>query len=137
MSNLKKIGNKLFKQSTELKSHDVELGISQDLKSASKSFQGNIKTGQKVIDSAKKVNIAIRKVLSDSQFYDKYKKITYSNLSDNVKYIQGLMDKAESVAKELGVDEQDIDGFKEAKNFVIDAKNILNNMNKFTLEFDI
>lgn len=137
MSNLKKIGNKLFDKKTELKSHEVELGISQDLKSAAKSFQGNIKTGQKVIDSAKIVNIAIRKVLSDSQFYDKYKKITYSNLSDNVKYVQGLMDKAESIAKDLGVAEQDIDGFKEAKNFVIDAKSILNNMNKFTLEFDI
>ena len=30
MSNLKKIGNKLFKQTTELKSHDVELGTIED-----------------------------------------------------------------------------------------------------------
>ena len=137
MSNLKNIGNKLFKETTELKSHDVELGISQDLKSAVKSFQGTVKTGQKVIDSAKKVNIAIRKIESDAKFYNKYKKITYGDLSDNVKYIQGLMNKAESAAKELGIDEEGIEGFREAKNFVIDAKSILNNMNTFTLEFDV
>ena len=36
MSNLKSIGNKLFKQSTELKSQDVELGLIDDIKSEMK-----------------------------------------------------------------------------------------------------
>ena len=136
MQVVNKVLSKLNKK-TELKSHDVALGFTQDLKAGVKSFQGTIKTGQKVIDSAKKANIAIRKIESDVKFYNKYKKITYDDLSDNVKYIQGLMNKAESVAKELGIDEEGIDGFKEAKNFVIDAKSVLNNMTTFTLEFDI
>lgn len=33
MSNLKNIGNKLFKETTELKSHDVNLGLIQDAES--------------------------------------------------------------------------------------------------------
>ena len=108
MQVVNKVLSKLNKK-TELKSHDVALGFTQDLKAGVKSFQGTIKTGQKVIDSAKKANIAIRKIESDVKFYNKYKKITYDDLSDNVKYIQGLMNKAESVAKELGIDEEGID----------------------------
>tara|TARA_R110000765_G_scaffold284538_1_gene381286 strand:+ start:361 stop:702 length:342 start_codon:yes stop_codon:yes gene_type:complete len=36
MSNLKNIGNKLFKETTELKSQDVELGLIDDIKSEMK-----------------------------------------------------------------------------------------------------
>ncbi len=36
MSNLKSIGNKLFKETTELKSQDVELGLIDDIKSEMK-----------------------------------------------------------------------------------------------------
>ena len=50
MSNLKKIGNKLFKETTELKSHDVELGISED-----------IKRGEKIAQALKNVSNAFSK----------------------------------------------------------------------------
>ena len=47
------------------------------------------------------------------------------------------MDKATAAADELGVDVESLDGFQEAKEFVIDAKSITNSMLTHTLEFDI
>ena len=66
MSNLKKIGNKLFKQTTELKSHEVELGISEDMK-----------RGEKIANALKSVSNAFSK-----EFIDIEKKI--NNLRFNL-----------------------------------------------------
>ncbi len=66
MSNLKKIGNKLFKEATELKSHEVELGISEDMK-----------RGEKIANALKSVSSAFSK-----EFLDIEKKI--NNLRFNL-----------------------------------------------------
>jgi hypothetical protein len=66
MSNLKKIGNKLFKETTELKSQEVELGISED-----------IKRGEKIARALKDVSNAFSK-----EFLDIEKKI--NNLRGNL-----------------------------------------------------
>jgi hypothetical protein len=58
MSNLKNIGNKLFKETTELKSHEVELGVADavmliktDAKSKINSAANNISKAVKEFDS--------------------------------------------------------------------------------------
>ena len=66
MSNLKEIGNKLFKETTELKSHEVELGISEDMK-----------RGEKIANALKSVSNAFSK-----EFIDIEKKI--NNLRFNL-----------------------------------------------------
>ena len=66
MSNLKSIGNKLFKETTELKSQEVELGISEDMK-----------RGEKIANALKSVSNAFSK-----EFIDIEKKI--NNLRFNL-----------------------------------------------------
>ncbi len=54
MSNLKKIGNKLFKQTTELKSHDVELALIDDIRSEMATANKGAIKGIDMIEAAKR-----------------------------------------------------------------------------------
>jgi|SaaInlStandDraft_1057018.scaffolds.fasta_scaffold25116_3 hypothetical protein len=66
MSNLKNIGNKLFKETTELKSQEVELGAADDLAKLTKEFTTFVNKNKSVlkevqkalnlIEEAKKIN---------------------------------------------------------------------------------
>jgi len=132
-SNIEKVYSKLPK--TELAK--VELGIAQDLDSAVKNFNGSLDTADKVVDASIKVNTAIKKVEKEARYYNKYKAIVYQDIPQHIKYVQSLIDKATKAAKELGVSEEEIDGFKAAKIFIIDAKKTLNSLNTNPLNFDI
>ena len=54
-----------------------------------------------------------------------------------MQYIQDLLDRASELANELGVPEEDIDGYKRASDFLIDLKEMSGYLNTHTLEFDI
>ena len=49
-------------------------------------------------------------------FYNKNASITYEKVTQDLKYLKILMDKASSMAKELGVQEENIDGYKKASD---------------------
>ena len=132
-SNIEKVYSKLPK--TELAK--VELGIAQDLDSAVKNFNGSLDTADKVVDASIKVNTAIQKVEKDAKYYNKYKAIVYQDIPQHIKYVESLIDKAAKAAKELGINEEEIDGFKAAKLFIIDAKKTLKDLNNNSLKFEI
>ena len=143
-NNIEKVYSKLpqkkhnfGKHKANLKAQKVALSVADDLEIAVEMGSGTIETAQKVVDIAIKVNNILNNVTDDVRYYNDYKKITYEDLGSNINYIQELMDKASAAADELGIDEQDIKGFNDAKNFLIDAQSISGYMNTHTLEFDI
>ena len=138
MNNYKNVLKHLNKETkVELETQKVELGIAQDLDSYVKNFNSSLDTADKVVEASVKVNVAIKKVEKDARYYNKYATIVYQDVTQNIKSIQSLMSKAENLAKELGVQPEEIDGYKKASNYIIDAKRTLNNLNKNPLNFDI
>ena len=129
--------NKTTNLKTHLKTHKVELGLAQDLQNVAKTMSKTLDTANKVVDASIKVNVALKKVEKDSRFYNKYASITYENVTQDLKYLKTLMDKASSMAKELGVQEEDIDGYKKASDLFLDLKNAAKRMTTNTLDFDI
>ena len=137
-SRLEKVYSKLPNQKVNLKAHKVALGVADDLEDAVSTFtSGTLETAQKVVDIAIKVNNILNNVTDDVKYYNDYAKITYEDLGRHIDYVQELMDKASAAADELGIDEQEIRGFNDAKNFLIDAQSMSGYMTTHTLDFDI
>ena len=137
-SRLEKVYSKLPNQKVNLKAQKVALGVADDLEDAVSTFtSGTLKTAQKVVDIAIKVNNILNNVTDDVRYYNDYAKITYEDLGRHIDYVQELMDKASAAADELGIDEQEIRGFNDAKNFLIDAQSMSGYMTTHTLDFDI
>ena len=139
MNTQKSVYNRLFskEEKTELESQKVELGIVQDLNSAYIQNNSVLDTANKVIDSAFKVNNAIKSVTKDAQYYNKYSSIVRQDINTNIKYIESLLIKAEKNAKELGLDIKNVDDYKKAKKGLQDSKDTLKGLDKNRLEFDI
>ena len=134
---LSKVFSKLSREEVNLESHKVELGLAQDLQNSVKAMSNTLDTANKVVDASIKVNVAIKKVEKDSRFYNKYASITYEDITQNLKNLKTLMDKASTMAKELGVQEENIDGYKKASDLFLDLKNAAKRMTTNTLEFNI
>ena len=137
-SRLEKVYSKLPNQKVNLKAHKVALGVADDLEDAVATFtSGTFETANKVIDIAIKVNNILNNVSDDVKYYNDYRKVTYEDLGNQMSYVKELMDKASAAADELGIDEQEIRGFNDAKNFLIDAQSLSGYMTTHTLDFDI
>ncbi len=137
-SRLDKVLDKMPNKKVDLKAHKVALGLVDELVAIKNGdYQGGIDTARKVVDIAKKVNNTLNNLTEDVRFYNTYSSITYEDIGREIEYVQELIDKATAAADELGVDVESLNGFQEAKEFVIDAKSVLNSMNTHTLEFDI
>ena len=134
---LSKVFSKLSREEVNLESHKVELGLAQDLQNVAKTMSKTLDTANKVVDASIKVNVALKKVEKDSMFYNKNASITYEKVTQDLKYLKILMDKASTMAKELGVQEENIDGYKKASDLFLDLKNAAKRMTTNTLEFNI
>jgi hypothetical protein len=120
MSNLKNIGNKLFKETTELKSHDVELGLSDDLEKLNNNYYSST-------DSA---NGIIKGLLSEARRAES----KIDQAIKNANKIDALIPKVEKAAKDLGVDPNSISELKSSKLAIREAseyKKVLSTINKF------
>tara|TARA_R110002124_G_scaffold225172_1_gene390538 strand:+ start:132 stop:560 length:429 start_codon:yes stop_codon:yes gene_type:complete len=130
--------NKLVRESkTELKAEKVNLGIAQDLRKTAEGVEGSLKTADKIIVIANKVNTTISNLSSDVKFYNKYKELVEKDLESAVKRLKSLKAEAEKAAKELGISVKDIDGYKEAQASLYKSENALGGIEKNRLEFDI
>lgn len=90
MSNLRKIGNKLFKETTELKSHEIELNLINDLKKEYNTAVANLK-------EANKRATTIRSEKSSMQG-------DIAEIMDNVKILNANTEKLESATKKIGLE---------------------------------
>ena len=139
MNILKNVVNRIAESDrrTELASQKVELGIVQDLNSAYIQNNSVLDTADKVIDSAIKVNKAIKSVTKDAQYYNKYSGVVRQDINTSIKYIESLLIKAEKSAKDLGLDIKNVEDYKKAKKGLQDSKDTLKGLDKNRLEFDI
>ena len=96
MSELKTIGNKLFK--TELASHKVDLSLADDIKSEIQKYKG-LKDN---VDKAK--NKAINGIIS----YSDNIRVAYQNANNAV----GMIDQLMAKAKELGLGDTGFESYK-------------------------
>jgi hypothetical protein len=141
MNTEKVVFSKLFKDSNKHKArfnkHKVKLGLAQDLKTTIDDTAGILETGQKVVDIAINVNNELEKLTEDVRFHNKYKEITYDDLSMRATVIEDLMSKVEELASNLGISPEELDGYDIAKNTLIDIQTITSRLNTHTLNFDI
>ena len=115
----------------------VELGLAQDLKKTAEATEGSLKTADKVIGIADKVNSTIKNLSSDVKFYNKYKELVEKDLESAVKRLKSLKSEAEKGAKDLGLDVKDIDGYKEAQASLYKSENALKGIENTRMDFDI
>ena len=137
MNTQKRVFNTLFNKSYKLNKHKTQLGVSQDLVSVVENGKGIIETAQKTVDIAINVNIQLEKLTDDVRFYNDYRKISYDDINRQTSLINDLMSKAENLANELGVDPEKIEGYTNAKNYLIDLQTVSGYMQTHTLNFDI
>tara|TARA_B110000444_G_scaffold132534_1_gene124493 strand:- start:1857 stop:2405 length:549 start_codon:yes stop_codon:yes gene_type:complete len=128
---------KEYKEIKLSKVERVELGLAQDLKRTAEATEGSLKTADKVIDIADKVNSTIKNLSSDVKFYNKYKELVEKDLESAVKRLKSLKSEAEKGAKDLGLDVKDIDGYKEAQASLYKSENALKGIENTRMDFDI
>ena len=128
---------KLQEVFAKAKGVSIELGLAQDLKKTAEATEGSLKTADKVIAIADKVNNTIQKLASDVKFYNKYKGLVEQDLEVFVKALKKLKSEAEQGAKSLGLDVKDIDGYKEAQASLYKSENALKGIENTRMDFDI
>ena len=89
MSNLREIGNKLFKEATELKSHEVELALVDD----AKKVRGEFASVAEKEDSY--FGFVVKAELEGGEVLREYKQL--------LKKIESITPKLESAINELGI----------------------------------
>ena len=115
----------------------VELGYIQDLDGAVKSNNSTLDTADKVVAAANKVNNVIQSVTKEAQYYNKYADLVEQDLKNNIQYLEGVLSKAETQTKQLGINLKDIPEFKKATANIKESKDYLKSLISTTLEFDI
>tara|TARA_R100000951_G_C2496740_1_gene136157 strand:- start:39 stop:479 length:441 start_codon:yes stop_codon:yes gene_type:complete len=128
---------KEYKEINLSKVERVELGYIQDLDGAVKSNNSTLDTADKVIAAANKVNNVIQSVTKEAQYYNKYADLVEQDLKNNIQYLEGVLSKAETQTKQLGIDLKDIPEFKKATANIKESKDYLKSLTSTTLEFDI
>ncbi len=118
MSNLRKIGNKLFKETTELKSHEVELA--DDIQRLLSYTKGIDMFGKNIDISVKLVDDALRALKVDS-----------SDLKADLSRVEKGLEIAETMSKDLGINPNQIPNYKEAKKSLGYASKQINKAKKY------
>ena len=110
MSNLKSIGNKLFK--TELATQRVELAITDDMAKLSAEADAQLKKLKADNDNLRNIDKAIAdaKKLGETELGKAVKNIV--SAEGTMKKIADILGKAEKSAKELGLDVKAIPAYK-------------------------
>ena len=138
LNSLKDKKNRIEKlKKVSLKSKNVNLSISDDLINAVDSYSNSLETADKVLDIAIKVNNIVSNITEDVRYYNEYYANTYEDLGRAVGFLEDTMSKASEMANELGFTEEQIDGYKEASNLLIDIKSVSGNLISNPLILDI
>lgn len=132
MSNLRKIGNKLFKKTTELKSHEVELGLSDDLKKIVSESDKITKDINKYSNDLSKLYRQVVDLSDDFNKINDKRSVEVKNAKSILKEINTLLDKTQSQAKELGIEPRDIPNFSKASTSSSELRAAANDIQKYS-----
>jgi DNA repair ATPase RecN len=121
----------------ELSSEKVELALVDDIKGTIKQISQLEKIADEVIKAANNVNSALRKVVDDAKYYNKYKKVVFSDLRNASNELYKNIQKVEANAKELGISPNSIPEIDLANKVRDNANEYLSLLNRVNLEFDV
>ena len=115
----------------------VEFALVDDIKARVKQIISNQEIAEEVVKAANNVNTAIRKVVDDAKYYEKFKTIVFGNLKADANQLFKDVQKLESDAKELGIDLKSIPEIDLANRVRQGAMDTLNLLDRVNLEFDV
>ena len=121
----------------ELSSEKVELALVDDIKGIIKQISQYEKIADEVIQAANNVNSALRKVVDDAKYYNKYKTVVFSDLRNASNELYKNIQKVEANAKELGISPNSIPEIDLANKVRDNANEYLSLLNRVNLEFDV
>jgi len=124
-------------QKQELSAEKVELALVDDIKSRMKQISELEKIAEQVVRAADNVNTALRKVVDDAKYYNKYKKVVFSDLRSASNELYKDIQKVEANAKELGINPNSIPEISLANKTRDNANDTLSLLNRVNLEFDV
>ena len=110
----KKVFSKLFKEKTNLSKHKTKLGVTQDIAAAMSVFNDTLDTGEKVAEIGLRVNTILSGLMQDVRYYNEYKTITRDDITQNIDYVESLIERSENIAEEL--QPVSIVGFQDAQD---------------------
>ena len=116
MSNLKNIGNKLFKETTELKSHDVELALVDD----AKKIRGEFASVAEKEDGY--FGFVVKAELEGQEALREYKQL--------LKKIESITPKLENAINELGINRNNFGVLEDLDNAKSKVKERISKISK-------
>jgi hypothetical protein len=118
MNTLKTVFGKLFKEETQLASHEVELGLVEDLNKLVSTNKNAISEASRYIDNVKTTwqkLYSIKDEIDNMNSYIKSIPSAKNELGFNNQEINKILSKIELQSKDLGVDAKNVKGYLEAK----------------------
>jgi hypothetical protein len=118
MNTLKTVYGKLFKEETKLASHEVELGLVEDLNKLVSTNKNAISEASRYIDNVKTTwqkLYSIKDEIDNMNSYIKSIPSAKNELGFNNQEINKILSKIELQSKDLGVDAKNVKGYLEAQ----------------------
>jgi regulator of replication initiation timing len=132
MNTLKTVYGKLFKEETQLASHEVELALADNLMKLVNGNKTAISEASRYIDNVKvtwqKLN-AVKDDIDDMRSYIKSIPSAKNALSFNNQELNKILSQIELQAKELGLDAKNVKGY-------LDAQKEIEKNNEFIKQLD-
>jgi hypothetical protein len=118
MNTRKTVYNKLFKEETNLSTHEVELGLVEDLNKLVSTNKNAISEASRYIDNVKTTwqkLYSIKDEIDNMNSYIKSIPSAKNELGFNNQEINKILSKIELQSKDLGVDAKNVKGYLEAQ----------------------
>ena len=127
---LNKIFSKLAKaEKTELKSEKVELALADDFKKLDKSLKDKLGEFFRANDETTTLSAKLRRALPQAEERIKANNKVINDSKQDIKLASNAIKKADTLAKELGLNANKIDGYKSIQANLIDLNKIIDRLN--------
>ena len=127
---LNKIFSKLAKaEKTELKSEKVELALADDFKKLDKSLKDKLGEFNRANDETTTLSAKLRRALPQAEERIKANTKVINDSKQDIKLASNAIKKADTLAKELGLNANKIDGYKSIQANLIDLNKRIDRLN--------
>lgn len=135
MSNLRKIGNKLFDKKTELSNHKINLNLQADINKVLDEMEDSIQLLESDADDlsgvSQKVKLAMDEYEEASNELIRNANGAKSDIT-NAKQVKG---KVEEIAKDLGVDPNGVKNYKIIDTVISDLETLISDVPSVIKDF--
>ena len=127
---MNKVFSKLAKEEkTELKSEKVELAIADDFKKLDKSLKNKLGEFNRANDETTTLSAKLRRALPQAEERIKDNTKVINDSKQDIKLALDAIKKADTLAKELGLNADKIDGYKSIQGNVTDLNKRIDTLN--------